>query len=79
MNDKPMNDKPRRNLATITRKVSRQVHVYEYIKVDSKPGELEYMQLCNVSNSEGPYKRVELLNMHVMSASMLLYACQAAM
>ena len=22
----------------------------------AKPGELEYMQLCNVRNSEGPYK-----------------------
>ncbi len=55
------------------------VHVYEYIKVDNKPGELEYMQLCNISNSEGPSKSIELLNMHAMSASMLLYACQAAM
>ncbi len=59
--------------------VQASVHVYEYIKVDSKPGELEYMQLRNISNSEGPSKSIELLNMHVMSASMLLYACQAAM
>ena len=51
MHDKPMHDKPRCNLATITRKASRQVHVYEYMKVDSKPGELEYvfMQLCYVT------------------------------
>ena len=37
MNDQPMDDKPRRNLATIARKVLR--HVYEYIKVDIKSGE----------------------------------------
>ena len=59
--------------------VQASVHDYEHIKVDSKPGELEYMQLCNISNSEGPSKSIELLNMHVMSASRLSYACQAAM
>ena len=37
MNDQPMDDKPRRNLANIDRKVLR--HVYEYIKIDSKSGE----------------------------------------
>ena len=36
MNDQPMDDRPRRNLANIARKVLR--HVYEYIKVDSKSG-----------------------------------------
>ena len=34
MNDQPVDDKPRRNLANIARTVLR--HVYEYIKVDSK-------------------------------------------
>ena len=57
MNDQPMNDKLRCNLATITRKVLRQVCVYEYIKTDSKSGELDYKQLCNVRNLAGPYKR----------------------
>ncbi len=51
--------------------IQASVHVYEYIKVDSRPGELEYMQLCNVSNKEGPSKSIELLNMHVMSASII--------
>ena len=37
MNDQPMDDKPRCNLANIARKVLRQV--YKYIKVDSKSGE----------------------------------------
>ena len=37
MNDQPMADKPRRNLANIDRKVLR--HVYEYIIVDRKSGE----------------------------------------
>ena len=54
MNDQPMDDKPRRNLATIARKVLR--HVYEYIKVDSKSGQLEYMQFCSVHNSEAAVK-----------------------
>ena len=57
MNDQPMNDKPRCNLATIARKMLRQVRVYEYIKTESKSGELDYMQLCNVRNFGGPYKR----------------------
>ena len=43
MNDQPMNDKPRRNLATIARKVLSQVRVYEYIKTDIKSG----LTTCN--------------------------------
>ena len=54
LNDQPMDDKPRRNLATIP---ARCKDMYEYIKVDSKSGELEYMQICSVRNSEGAYKR----------------------
>ena len=36
MNDQPMYDKPRRNLANIARKGLR--HVYEYVKVEIKSG-----------------------------------------
>ena len=37
INDQPMDDKPRCNLATIAGKMLRRVH--EYIKVNSKSGE----------------------------------------
>lgn len=49
-NDQPTDDKPRRNLATIAQKVLR--HVYDYVKVDSKSGELEYMQFQGTKQPE---------------------------
>lgn len=43
-------------LDPIIKCVSRHVHVYAYIKVASRPGQLECMQVCNAHDGEGLHK-----------------------